>query len=103
PTETQRANAGILATDGSGNIVVKVNQGGGSIQLVVDVNGYYRGSDNVYLGPNAGIHTSGGLGPGIRNTGIGQEFLSDNITGNDNTAVGSLAAGATTGDLNTAI
>ncbi len=41
PSETQRANAGILATDGAGNIVVQVNQGGGSVNFTVDVNGYY--------------------------------------------------------------
>ncbi len=41
PTETQRGNAGALPVDGSGQIWVQVNQGGGSIQLTVDVNGYY--------------------------------------------------------------
>ncbi len=41
PSETQRANAGVVATDGSGNIVVEVNQGGGSVNFTVDVNGYY--------------------------------------------------------------
>ncbi len=40
-TETQRGNAGALPVDGSGQIWVEVNQGGGSIQLTVDVNGYY--------------------------------------------------------------
>jgi hypothetical protein len=41
PTETQRGNAGVVPLNGSGQIVVKVNQGGGSLQFVVDVNGYY--------------------------------------------------------------
>ncbi len=40
-TETQRANAGVVSTDGSGNIWVEVNQGAGSIDLTIDVNGYY--------------------------------------------------------------
>ncbi len=40
-TETQRANAGVVSTNGSGQIVVQVNQGGGSVQFTVDVNGYY--------------------------------------------------------------
>ncbi len=40
PSETQRANAGVVSV-GSGNIVVQVNQGGGSVQFTVDVNGYY--------------------------------------------------------------
>ena len=42
PTETQRANAGIVPLNGSGQIVVKVNQGGGSVDVTVDVNGYFR-------------------------------------------------------------
>ncbi len=41
PTETQRGNAGVVPVNGSGQIIVEVNQGGGSIQLTVDVNGYY--------------------------------------------------------------
>ncbi len=41
PTESQRGNAGALPVNGSGQIWVEVNQGGGSIQLTVDVNGYY--------------------------------------------------------------
>ncbi len=40
PTETQRGNAGIVPLNGSGQIIVQVNQGGGSIQFTVDVNGY---------------------------------------------------------------
>src|SRR6266496_4088207 len=46
PTESQRANAGIVPLS-AGAIVVKVNQGGGSIQLVVDVNGYFVDSGAV--------------------------------------------------------
>ncbi len=41
PSESQRANAGIVSTDGSGNIVVQDNQGAGSVQFTIDVNGYY--------------------------------------------------------------
>jgi hypothetical protein len=40
-TETQRGNAGVVPLNGSGQIVVKANQGSGSLQFVVDVNGYY--------------------------------------------------------------
>jgi hypothetical protein len=40
-TETQRGNAGAVPLNGSGQIVVKVNQGGGSVDFTVDVNGYY--------------------------------------------------------------
>ena len=41
PTETQRANAGVAATDFGTNIVVQVNQGAGQVDFTVDVNGYY--------------------------------------------------------------
>ena len=42
PIETQRGNAGFLPLNGSGQIVVKVNQGGGSVNFTVDVNGYFQ-------------------------------------------------------------
>ncbi len=41
PSETQRSNAGVVALTGAGAIVVQVNQGAGSVDFVVDVNGYY--------------------------------------------------------------
>ncbi len=40
PTETQRGNAGVVPVV-SNQIVVKANQGGGSLQFTVDVNGYF--------------------------------------------------------------
>jgi N-acetylneuraminic acid mutarotase len=39
--ETQRANAGVLPLGAGGTIAVQVNQGGGSVDFVVDVFGYY--------------------------------------------------------------
>jgi hypothetical protein len=50
PTETQRANAGTVALNGSGAIVVQVNQGAGSVDFVVDVNGYYAPLNTPYFG-----------------------------------------------------
>ncbi len=41
PTETQRANAGAVTLNPSGQIVVQIAQGGGTADLIVDVNGYY--------------------------------------------------------------
>lgn len=40
-TETQRANAGTVALNGSGAIVVQVAQGAGQVDFIVDTNGYY--------------------------------------------------------------
>ncbi len=40
-TETQRANAGVVALTAAGAIVVQVNQGSGFVDFVVDVAGYY--------------------------------------------------------------
>jgi hypothetical protein len=42
PSETQRGNAGFLPLNGSGQIVVRVNQGSGSVIFTVDVNGYFH-------------------------------------------------------------
>jgi hypothetical protein len=47
PTETQRANAGVVALTGAGAIVVQVNQGAGSVDFVVDINGYYAATGVV--------------------------------------------------------
>src|SRR6266536_3220132 len=44
PTETQRGNAGAVPLT-SGAIIVRVEQGGGSVNFTVDVNGYYTGGD----------------------------------------------------------
>ena len=41
PTETQRANAGVLPLGTGGTIVIQVNQGAGSVDFVVDAFGYY--------------------------------------------------------------
>lgn len=50
PTEIQRANAGTLALNLSGQIIVQVAQGAGQVDFVVDVNGYYAdiGSPRAY-------------------------------------------------------
>ncbi len=39
--ETQRSNAGAVSLDGSGQLVVAVAQGAGSVDFTIDVNGYY--------------------------------------------------------------
>jgi hypothetical protein len=41
PTETQRGNAGVVSTTGPANIIVQANQGGGNLDFVVDVFGFY--------------------------------------------------------------
>jgi len=41
PTQSQIDNSGTVPVDGSGNIQVEVLQGAGSVDFVVDVNGYY--------------------------------------------------------------
>src|SRR6266496_5852217 len=67
PTESQRGNAGALPLNGSNQIFVKVNQGGGSIQLTVDVNGYYySGNKNgtSYLAAGEQFSVAGTVGGG---------------------------------------
>ncbi len=67
--ETQRGNAGVVPVTGSGQIVVKVNQGGGSVDFTVDVNGYYYdGNSTLPLAPGEHfriIADSGGDSAGI--------------------------------------
>src|SRR4029077_10054451 len=41
PTEAQRGNAGVVALNGSGQIIVQVAQGAGQVDFIVDTNGYY--------------------------------------------------------------
>jgi hypothetical protein len=41
PAQSQIDNAGTVPVDGSGNVQVEVFQGAGSVDFVVDVNGYY--------------------------------------------------------------
>ncbi len=41
PAQGQIDNSGAVPVDASGNIAVSVNQGGGTVQFVLDVNGYY--------------------------------------------------------------
>jgi len=64
PTEAQRGNAGVVAVS-SGALVVRVNQGAGSVDFVVDVNGYFIDS-GVELNPGEyvgvlGTEDDGGL------------------------------------------
>ncbi len=46
PTESQRGNAGALPLDGSGNLWVRAQMGGGQLHFTVDVNGYYSAFPN---------------------------------------------------------
>ncbi|MEO8587070.1 MAG: hypothetical protein ABI584_12985 [Acidobacteriota bacterium] len=51
PTQGQIDNAGVAPVDGSGNVEVSVFQGGGSVDFVVDVNGYYApGANLIFTG-----------------------------------------------------
>jgi hypothetical protein len=48
PGQGQIGNAGVVALNNSGQIVVQVNQGGGSIDFTVDVYGYFLDSSGTY-------------------------------------------------------
>jgi len=62
PTETQRGNAGAVALTDLGEIIILVQQGGGSVDFVVDVNGYYApvGIVNSLNTLNADVTLAGG-------------------------------------------
>jgi hypothetical protein len=107
PVEIAISNAAVIAL-GSDSITVVVNGPVGStVDVVIDVNGYYAVDPFLH---SAGFH----------NTGIGFGALAANTTGEDNaafgfgadgnspggfynTAVGSLALGGTTGAANVAV
>ncbi|HTD53623.1 MAG TPA: hypothetical protein VK780_11410, partial [Thermoanaerobaculia bacterium] len=74
PSEAQRANAGVMPV-ASGNIVVQVNQGGGSVDFTVDVNGYYVSTLNS--GEELLITASTGAGAirGVNSSGDGVQGL----------------------------
>jgi len=65
PTETQRGNAGTVALNGSGQIIVQVAQGAGQIDFVVDINGYYSATDLV-----AFVNADGTLARSLHGTGV---------------------------------
>ena len=100
PTETQRGNAGVAPLNLHA-IVVRVEQGGGSVDFTVDVNGYYTGGvlsadEALFLqgnlgGPTiVGVNLSAAAGltcgvggeiDGIGNTGAGVIGLQTSTTG----------------------
>jgi len=63
-TESQRANAGIVALNAIGQIVVQVAQGAGQIDFVVDVNGYYSATTLEAI-----VNADGSFARGIHATG----------------------------------
>jgi len=96
------ANAAIVPLGVGGAITVQADAV--SIDLIIDVNGYYGGpadiSSDVFLGPSAGNSTM----TGVQNVGVGMGALSNLISGFANTAVGYVALGQDNfGMFNTAI
>ncbi len=107
PSETQRANAGVVPTNSSGNITVQVNQGAGSVDFTVDVNGYYYNGTSGSLMPTGdffeirGDFTGGGVfvGHNYQSTGAfsfgarglteSTGFFSAGVEGEDSTGLGS--------------
>ncbi len=47
PGQSQIDNAGVVPANGAGAVAVSVNQGAGSVDFVVDVNGYYTTTGTV--------------------------------------------------------
>jgi hypothetical protein len=120
PGQGQIGNAGVLPLSANGSIFFRVEQGAGSIDFTIDVNGYYGGlspsSSNVFLGQGAGnttlsgnfntavgFHALAADGVGGSNTAIGSGALSSNAGGLGNTATGETALNANdSGGFNTA-
>jgi N-acetylneuraminic acid mutarotase len=98
PTETQRGNAGIVPLNATGEIVVKVNQGAGSVDFVVDVNGYYDGGGVITgVSPGTGMTgggTSGVVTLGIAPGGVTSTELAANSVTSEKIAANAVTAGA---------
>ena len=86
------ANAAIVPLGTGGAITVQADAV--SIDLIIDVNGYYAaagvGVHNTFLGSNAGNFTM----TGDNNTGVGHNVLFSNTIGDNNTAIGHNALAA---------
>src|SRR5258706_14007929 len=100
------ANAAVVPLGSGGAITVQADAT--TIDLIIDVNGYYGGpaffGNNVFLGPfsgnammtgssntGVGLASLNGLTSGSFNTATGTEALRSDNTGSYNTAVGYLA------------
>jgi hypothetical protein len=85
------------------NNAIRVQADATTIDLVIDVNGYYAGAPtgtfNTFLGAGAGFHTNGG----DTNTAFGYAAFYVNVTGNGNTALGYQALASAGTSNNTAV
>ncbi len=98
PTAGQIDNASIVTLGTGGAITVQPNQGGGTIDLVIDVNGYYDGSGlitGVTAGTGlAGGGTSGTVSVGIAAGGVTSTELAANAVTSAKIAANAVTAGA---------
>lgn len=74
PGQAQIDNAGAVTVDGTGALAVTVNQGGGSVDFVADVNGYYTSTGTV-----SGVETLG-IARGIVASADGSLFAGSGFT-----------------------
>lgn len=99
------ANAAVvgLSSGGVGGGAIRVQADSATIDLIIDVNGYYAysatGSNNTFLGSSAGFSTAGG----DEDTAIGAGALISNVTGSNNTAIGYTALASAATSNNTAV
>ncbi len=119
PTETQRANAGTVALNATGQIVVQVAQGAGQVDFIVDVNGYYADtSAGTALNPGEyfwisgsvdgpvirGLNASGNFGTGVDGVALASSGVVYGVSGlsfsPSNDAAGVIGSGATVRPLN---
>lgn len=88
-TETQRANAGAVPTNASGQIVVNPAQGGGTVDLVVDVNGYYlAGATSMPASQQFAILGNYSANPAILGTNTNTGGFSTGVMGLETSTTG---------------
>jgi hypothetical protein len=100
-TETQRSNAGVLPVDGSTQVWVRVQMGGGQLDYTIDVNGYYpaisiRSDESIQIsgdtyGPLiSGINFNSSPGPtsGLQGIVVGTGVNAAGVLGQAGASVG---------------
>ena len=97
PTAGQIDNASVVPVGTGGAITLQPNQGAGSIDMVIDVNGYYGGS--VVTDVTAGTGISGG-GSGSVSIGIAAGGVTSNELAANAVTAGAVAPGQVVKDVN---
>ncbi len=97
PNTGQVDNASVVPLGTGGAITLQPNQGMGTVDMVIDVNGYYAGTVVTSLTPGAGLSgnvTTGDVVLGIAAGGVTSNELATNAVTSSKIAANAVTAGA---------